>query len=86
MAAAKVGITGLAAYLFLNKWASKYERSAAFWFTTAIVLNQAPRQYRPQALTAAKNAMLCHLENPKQLTPENYATLQQLLAELSGKS
>lgn len=83
LAAKGGGITGLAPYLLLNKWAAKYERSASLWFTMAVVLRQADPQYRPEALTAAQNAMLCYRENPKQLTTENYRTLQQLLADLS---
>jgi Flp pilus assembly protein TadD len=74
---------GMSAYVLLNKWTSKYERSAALWFTMAVVLSQAPEQYRLQALTAAKNALLCYNEDSKQLTPENYRALKELTSNLS---
>ena len=74
---------GIAAYHLLKQWTSKHEGSAALWFTMAVVLSQAPAQYRPQALTAAKNALHCFNENPKQLTPEHYRVLTDLISDLS---
>jgi tetratricopeptide (TPR) repeat protein len=75
---------GMAAYLLLNKWLSRHQRSAMLWFSMAVILRPAS-QYRQQALTAAQNALLCYRENPKQLTRDNYQFLEAMIAELSGK-
>lgn len=73
---------GMTAYLLLNKWVAKHERSARLWFTMAVILSDAP-QYRSHAHSAAENAVLCYRENPKQLSTNDYAFLQQLITKLA---
>ena len=75
---------GMAGYLVLKKWTSRYERSAALWFTMAVILRPST-PHRQHALQAAKNALMCYNENPKQLSPDNYRYLEQMAKELSGK-
>ena len=72
----------MTAYSILNNCLKKYERSAALWSIMAVVLRRAP-QYKREALNAAKNARLCHQENPNQLTEEDCSVLKQMVAELS---
>lgn len=70
------------AHSLLTKWLKQYERDPSLWLTTAIVLGPIST-YRQQALVAAQNAMLCHRENPKKLTPNNVRVLHDLLRELT---
>jgi serine/threonine protein kinase/Tfp pilus assembly protein PilF len=71
----------LSGYNLLKRRLKGNEKNAALWLTMAVVLSEMP-MYRVQARTAAENAKECYKRDPRQLTRDSVAALQQLLKDL----
>jgi tetratricopeptide (TPR) repeat protein len=71
----------LSGFTLLKKRLEGNENNASLWLTMAVILSKMP-MYRVQARTAAENAKECYKRDPRQLTRDSVAALQQLLKDL----